>query len=82
VLQALFGLGLQLQAIGGLTREAEIHRRLEGALDDLETILHDLHAGLVDPTLDARRPLVPQDHPGDPSPIGTGEAPTSGTAGS
>jgi anti-anti-sigma factor len=80
VLQALFGLGLQLQAIGGLTREAEVSQRLEEAIGDLDTILHDLRAGLVGPTLDARRPLVPQDHPGDPPPIGTGEAPTSGTA--
>jgi anti-anti-sigma factor len=80
VLQPLFGLGLQLQAIGGLTREAEVSRRLEEAIEDLDTILHDLRAGLVDPTLAARRPLVPQDHPGDPPPIGMGEAPTGGTA--
>jgi hypothetical protein len=78
--QALFGLGLQLQAIGGLTREAEVSRRLEEAIEDLDTILCDLRAGLVDPTLAARRPLVPQDHSGDPPPIGTGEAPTGGPA--
>jgi hypothetical protein len=62
VLQPLFGLGLQLQTIGGLTQETEISRRLEGAMD-VDTVLHGLQAGLLVPTVGERRHLVPQDLP-------------------
>lgn len=68
VLQPLSGLGLQLQAIGGLTQEAEVCRRLEDAIDDLDTILHDVRAGLLDPTVGERRPLVLQGPPRGPVP--------------
>jgi hypothetical protein len=81
VLQPLVGLGLQLQAIGGLSQEAEISRRLEGAMDDLDTVLQGLQAGLPGPTVGERRLLVPQGPPGDSSPIGDDERPTGGTAG-
>jgi anti-anti-sigma factor len=80
-LQPLFGLGLQLQAIGELTQEAEVRRRLEEAMNDLDTVLRDVRAGLLDPTVGERRPLVPQLSPQEPAPMGNGERPSGGSAG-
>jgi anti-anti-sigma factor len=81
VLQPLFGLGVVLLAIGGLTQEAEARRRLEGATDDLDIIVRDLHAGLLESTLGEGHPRpLSQVRPGDPSPIGGGERPTGGPA--
>jgi hypothetical protein len=80
VSQSLFGLGLQLGAISRLAQEAEVYRRLEAAAEDLDTILHDLRGSLLDPTVEASRPPVPQEPAGPPS-IGNGARPRNGTAG-
>jgi hypothetical protein len=82
LLQPLFGLGLQLQTIGGLTQEAEVCRRLEGAIDDLDTILHDLRGGLLNPTVDERHPLLIQRPPGGPPRSATASVPRAVQPGS
>jgi hypothetical protein len=65
LVQPLFSLRLQLQAIGGLTQEGR--QRLDGAIEDLDTLIHDLRAGLFDPrrVRSARRcpGLLPRTNP-------------------
>ncbi len=65
LIQPLFGLGLHLQAIIGLTQEAEVRRRLDAAIDDLDTVIHDLRADLFDLTVGEVRPPVPEGPPED-----------------
>ena len=74
MLQPLFSLGLQRQGIGGLPQEAEMRRRLKGAIDELDTMVDELRAGLVDPATGETSQLVPEGiwRPA-PSPISTGE---------